>query len=82
MNMVTLKRNSFKNNFSILSSVNILGDVTLVFDDGKLLHAHKVLLILNSDFFENIFKSPASQGGNNLILMQDFICQGPLKEGP
>ena len=70
--MVTLKRNYFTNNSLFLPCFNILGDVTLVFDDGKLLKAHKVLLSLNSVFFNDIFKSPGGHGSEKIILMQDF----------
>ena len=51
-------------------SDNMLSDVTLVFSDGKMLNADKLMLCLNSPYFDNIIKSAPSNDG--LIFMEGF----------
>ena len=57
------------NNFGRFSD-HILSDVTLVFADGKVLKADKLMLCLNNPYFDNIFKVAPNNDG--LILMKDF----------
>lgn len=75
--MVTLIRNQVIDNLPSLQSGTMMGDVTLVFEDGKLLKALKVLLGLHSEYFANIFKS-VDNCSDGLIIMNDF-CYFTIK---
>ena len=76
-----LQWNDFKENITVsvgsLRQVEDFGDVTLAFEDGKQVEAHKVILASSSPVFQNILKS--NKHAHPLLYMrgmksEDFLA--------
>ena len=69
-----LQWNDFKEVVSIafgkLRTNNDFGDVTLAYEDGKHIEAHRVILAASSPFFEKILKK--SKHSHPLIYLRGF----------
>ena len=56
--------------FQKLWTDNYFTDVTLQYDDGQVIKAHKVILISSSSLFFNILKNHKEE--NSIILLSDI----------